>query len=213
MNEPHNVTASTNRFSQMDAGAARVDPFPRFAAVLERAVKTGMRDPNAMCLATVDAEGRPSTRMVLLKDWSPDGFVFYTNLESRKAQDLAANPHVSLTLYWRELEQQVQICGSARQVSDATADAYFATRARGSQLGAWASRQSRPLRGLAALLTDVAKLELRYLGRDVPRPPFWSGFLVVPESIEFWVAGPFRLHDRTLYERQHDGWRVTKLYP
>lgn len=196
-----------------DASSGESDPFARFAKVFGKAIDAGMSDPNAMCLATVDAAGRPSTRMVLLKEWSHDGFVFYTNLESRKGRELTGNPHVSLTFFWRELEQQVHIRGVASPVTDDTADAYFASRPRGSQLGAWASRQSRPLPGLSSLLADVAKLEMKYLARKVPRPAHWSGFRVVPEAIEFWVAGPFRLHDRTLFERTATGWSVTKLYP
>lgn len=172
-----------------------------------------MRDPNAMCLATVDLAGRPSTRMVLLKSCDERGFVFYTNLESRKGADLRVNPNVSLTFYWRELNRQVHVRGRIEPVGAAEADEYFATRPRGSQLGAWASRQSRPLPSRTALLAEVARVEMRYLTSSVPRPPFWSGFRVVPAEIEFWVAGPFRLHRRTLFTRAAAGWTVTPLYP
>lgn len=191
------------------------DPIELFGAIIKKAAATGMRDPNAMCLSTVDAAGQPSARMVLLKAHDARGFVFYTNLESRKGAEIAANPQVSLTFYWRELEQQIMVRGRAEPVSEAEADAYFATRPRLSQLGAWASHQSRPLPGRISLVAQVAKLEARYLGTDVPRPPHWSGYRVVPAEIEFWVSGRFRLHDRTLYQRDAsaDGWRITKLYP
>ena len=190
------------------------EPFERFREILAAAEATGMKDPNAMIVASVDAEGQPSTRAVLLKGFDERGFVFYTNLESRKGREILGNPRVSLSFYWRELGKQVVVRGSAEQVSDTEADAYFASRPRTSQLGAWASQQSRPLPGgRAHLLAEVARLEARYLGRPVPRPPHWSGFRVVPIWIEIWVSGAFRLHDRTAYERVSEGWRVTQLYP
>ncbi len=170
------------------------DPFSRFRDVFDEAAATGMTDPNAMILSTVASDGRPSSRAVLLKDFDERGFVFYTNLESRKGRDISDRPDVCLIFYWRELNKQVRIEGRAEQVSDEEADAYFATRPRGSQLGAWASRQSRPLKSRAELLAAVAKFEARFLVR-VPRPPHWSGYRVVPEYFEFWVAGAFRLHD------------------
>ena len=188
------------------------DPFVRFAEVFARAEATGIRDPNAMVLSSVDGAGRPSSRVVLLKGFDARGFVFYTNFESRKGCEILANPNVSLNFFWRELDQQVRVEGEASQVSDEEADAYFASRPRGSQLGAWASQQSRPTSGRAELLAAVAKVELRYPG-SVPRPPHWSGFRVVPRAVEFWVAGSFRLHDRTLYERGPEGWTLTKLFP
>lgn len=189
------------------------EPFARFREVYEEAVATGMVDPNAMTLSTVDPSGQPSSRVVLLKSFDESGFVFYTNFESRKGREILGNPRVSLGFYWREVGKQVIVLGTAERVSDEEADAYFATRPRGSQLGAWASQQSRPLPGRAHLLAEVAKLEARWLGRPVPRPPQWSGFRVVPHWIEIWVAGAFRLHDRTAYERVPAGWRVSKLYP
>ena len=188
------------------------DPIARFAEVFERAEATGMRDPNAMVLGSVDAEGRPSSRVVLLKDFDDRGFVFYTNFESRKGLEILANPAVSLLFFWRDLDQQVRIEGDASQVSDEEADAYFASRARGSQLGAWASLQSQPMSGRAELLARVAKVEAKHLGK-VPRPPHWSGFRVAPRRIEFWVAGKFRLHDRTQYDRTDNGWTHQTLYP
>jgi len=189
------------------------DPFERFRAVFDEALASGMENPNAMVLATVSADGRPSSRVVLLKGFDERGFAFYTNLESRKGLELAGNPQVSLNFYWRELGRQVEIRGTAERVSDGEADVYFASRPRGSQLGAWASRQSRPMASRAELMAAVAKIEARYLGRAIPRPSHWSGFRVVPSSFEFWVAGTFRLHKRTLFERSSDGWRSRLLFP
>ena len=188
------------------------DPFARFEGVFDRALATGMANPNAMVVSSVDGDGRPSSRAILLKGFDRRGFVFYTNLESRKGREILANPHVALHFYWRELDEQIRIEGVAERVSDEEADAYFATRSRGSQLGAWASRQSRPMKSRAELLAAVAKVEARYLGK-IPRPPHWSGFRVVPDRFEFWVAGRFRLHDRTVYERDGGGWKTQKLYP
>jgi pyridoxamine 5'-phosphate oxidase len=185
----------------------------RFREVYEAAVAKGIPEPNAMTLSTVDGAGQPSSRVVLLKDFDERGFVFYTNLESRKGREILGNPKVSLSFWWRELGRQVVVLGTAEPVSDAEADAYFATRPRGSQLGAWASRQSRPMPGRAHLIAEVARLEAKHLGRPVPRPPHWSGLRVVPHWIEFWVSGLFRLHERTVYEREGEGWRVTTLYP
>jgi pyridoxamine 5'-phosphate oxidase len=193
---------------------AEREPFDRFREVYEEAAAAGMADPDAMVVSTLDAAGgQPSSRVVLLKGFDERGFVFYTNFESRKGREITAHPKVSLNFYWREVGKQVVVLGAAERVSDEEADAYFATRPRGSQLGAWASRQSRPLPGRAHLLAEVARLEARYLGRPVPRPPHWSGFRVVPTWIEIWVSGPFRLHDRTAYERVPGGWRVMKLFP
>lgn len=190
------------------------EPFARFREVLDEAVATGMPDPNAVVVSSVDSSGQPSSRVVLLKSFDERGFVFYTNLESRKGREILAHPQVSLSFWWRELGRQVAVLGTAGQVDDAEADAYFATRHRSSQLGAWASQQSRPLPGgRAHLLAEVARFEVRYFGRPVPRPPHWSGFRVVPHWIEFWVSGAFRLHDRTVYERIEQGWRVTQRYP
>ncbi len=188
------------------------DPFVRFAEVFEKAQATGIKDPNAMVLSSVDELGRPSSRVVLLKGFDDRGFVFYTNFESRKGREILANGEVCLNFFWRELEQQVRVQGRAQQVSDEEADAYFASRPRGSQLGAWASQQSRPTSGRAELLAAVAKVELRY-PLTVPRPPHWSGFRVAPRVVEFWVAGTFRLHDRTVYEREEGCWNISKLFP
>ena len=191
----------------------RRDPFARFTALLEQAVALGIKNPNAMALATVGPDGSPSTRQVLLKQVDESGFVFYTNRDSRKGRQLALNPRASLNFYWRELGRQVQIEGLVEPVSDAEADAYFATRDRGSQLGAWASRQSQPLRSRAALVAEVAELEREYARRKVPRPPFWSGYRLVPHYFEFWSEGASRLHDRIAFERTARGWRIRRLYP
>lgn len=189
------------------------EPFARFNEFLSEAEATGMSNPNAMVVSTVDPEGQPSSRVVLLKGFDERGFVFYTNYESRKGQEILGHPKVSLNFYWRQLDKQVVVLGTAERVSDEEADAYFATRPRGSQLGAWVSQQSRPLPSRAHLVTEVARLEAHYLGRTIPRPPHWSGFRVVPHWIELWISGAFRLHDRTVYERVPEGWKVTKRYP
>jgi pyridoxamine 5'-phosphate oxidase len=189
------------------------EPFLRFREIFDRAVKSGMSDPDAMVLSTVDAQGQPSSRVVLLKSFDERGFVFFTNLESRKGRDLRGNPRVSLSFFWRELSRQVVVLGQAQAVSGEEADEYFASRRRVSQLGAWVSQQSRPLPSRGHLLAEVAKLEARYLGRPVPRPPHWSGWRVDPTWIELWEAGAFRLHHRTAYERAGSGWRVSTLYP
>ncbi|HYU32180.1 MAG TPA: pyridoxamine 5'-phosphate oxidase [Thermoanaerobaculia bacterium] len=190
------------------------EPFARVREVLDEAAATGITDPHAMVVSSVDAAGQPSSRVVLLKSFDERGFVFYTNLESRKGREVLAQPRVSLSFWWRELGKQVVVLGTAGQVDDAEADAYFATRPRTSQLGAWASQQSRPLAGgRAHLLAEVARCEAQFFGRPVPRPPHWSGLRVVPHWIELWVSGPFRLHDRTVYERVGEAWRVTQRYP
>ncbi len=192
---------------------AAEDPIERFREIFEEAKATGIDDPNAMDVSTVDAEGRPSARQVLLKDFDERGFVFYTNFESRKGTEIQGNPNVSLNFYWRETRKQVIVRGRAEPVSGEEADAYFATRSRTSQLGAWASHQSRPLKNRAQLMARVAKYEAKYLTGAVPRPPHWSGFRVVPSTIELWIAGAFRLHDRVFYERTEGGWTATRLNP
>ncbi len=189
------------------------DPFEQFRDWFAEAERTEPNDPNAMTLASATPEGVPSARMVLLKDWDARGFVFYTNLESRKGDELKANPHAALLFHWKSLRRQVRIEGPVEPVSDAEADTYYASRPRLSRIGAWASQQSRPLPGRGALLKRVAKYEAMHLGERVPRPEFWSGCRVVPERIEFWQDMPFRLHDRTVFVRSAAGWDVVKLYP
>jgi pyridoxamine 5'-phosphate oxidase len=185
----------------------------RFNECMEAAIRADEIEPTAMCLSTVRDDGGVSSRMVLLKDWDETGFVFYTNLESVKGRQLAANPAASLVFHWKTLEQQVRVEGRAEPVSDEEADAYFASRGRGSQLGAWASDQSRPMSGRGELLKRVAAVEARHVGRPVPRPPHWSGFRVVPEMIEFWYGRRSRLHDRYRFELAAGSWSRVRLFP
>lgn len=179
------------------------DPFAAFSAWLHEADQSEPRVPDAMQIATVDPSGRPRVRTVLLKSHGPDGFVFYTNLHSRKGRDLARNPHLSAVLHWKSLERQVVIDGHVEPVSEAEADAYFASRPRGSRVGAWASQQSQPVGSREDLLAAVAAAEARFDGRDdIPRPPHWSGFRIVPTRIEFWQGRADRLHERTVFTRE-----------
>lgn len=190
------------------------DPIARFEAALRNAEARKMPQANAMALATVDDDGRPSVRMVLLKGTDERGFVFYTNLGSRKARELTSNPVASLCFHWAELEEQVRVEGDVVPVSDEEADAYFASRNRGSQIGAWASKQSQPLAARSELEKALADVEARFEGKPVTRPPFWSGFLVKPRVIEFWYGKPDRLHERVVYTRAADGsWTTQALYP
>lgn len=189
------------------------DPFARFADWFAAAQASEPNDPNAMALATATPNGRPGVRIVLLKAWDATGFVFYTNLDSRKGSELASNPQVQLGFHWKSLRRQVRINGRAQRVSEAEADAYFATRPRASQLGAWASDQSRPLADRAAFEARLAEATARFAGTAVPRPPYWSGFRVVPTGIEFWQDRDFRHHERELFTRDGDGWTSGLLYP
>ncbi|HYR18711.1 MAG TPA: pyridoxamine 5'-phosphate oxidase [Myxococcales bacterium] len=195
---------------------AQDDPLQRFLALLERAKATPqIVEPTAMTLATVSAGGHPSARVVLLKDADEDGLVFYTNLDSRKGREALARPDVALLFWWGPLESQVRFEGRAERVGDDEADAYFATRARGSQLGAWASAQSRPIGSRAELEAKLAEVTEKFEGMPVPRPPHWSGLRVKPLSIEFWRNRPNRLHERELYTREKPGapWSVQLLNP
>jgi pyridoxamine 5'-phosphate oxidase len=186
-----------------------------FADLLDRAREAGDPEPGAMTLATCDAQGRVSARIVLLKGVDAHGFRFFTNRLSAKGEQLAAHPGVALCFHWKTLPGQVQVRveGRADPLSDAESDAYFATRSRGSQVGAWASRQSRELPDRATFEARIAEIEQRFAGREVPRPPHWGGYLVVPDRIEFWYGADFRLHERILYERAGDGWSRRLLYP
>lgn len=190
-----------------------LDPIARFAKIFEQAKKIVTPEPAAVTLATAGADGKPSARIVLLKGFDERGFVFYTNLESKKGKELQANPFAALCFYFPPLYQQVRVEGRVEQVSDAEADAYFATRPHGSQIGAWASKQSASLASREQLETDFKTVEEKFAGREVPRPPFWSGFRLIPERIEFWESRENRLHDRTAYSRQNGEWKIEKLYP
>jgi pyridoxamine 5'-phosphate oxidase len=191
------------------------EPLELFREWFAQAKAHEPHDPEAMALATVDAQGLPDVRMVLLKHVDHEGFVFYTNLESAKGEELAANPLAALCFHWKSLRRQIRVRGPVTRVSDAEADAYFATRAKDSQIGAWASRQSRPLEGRFALEKEVARFAAKYALSTVPRPPHWSGFRVQPLSIEFWRDRLFRLHERIRYSREApgDSWKVDHLFP
>ncbi len=189
------------------------DPHSLFDAWFAEARLSEPNDAEAMALATADGEGRPSVRMVLLKGHDRAGFVFYTNLDSRKGGELAANPHAALLFHWKSLRRQVRIEGPVEPVSAGEADAYFASRGRDSQLGAWASEQSRPLAARAEFEARYEAVRARFDGGDVPRPPRWSGFRLVPDRIEFWIDRAHRLHERRLFERSGEGWREGLLYP
>ena len=189
------------------------DPHRLFEAWMAEAEASEPNDPNAMTVATVGADGQPSARIVLLKGRDPKGFVFYTNLESNKGQDIAANPRAALLFHWKTLGRQIRIQGSVTPVSTEEANAYFASRDRMSRIGAWASEQSRPLGSQAELKTRVQETLERFAGQEPPRPAHWSGLRVAPERIEFWRNGAYRLHDRIVYTAAGGGWSVQRLFP
>jgi pyridoxamine 5'-phosphate oxidase len=198
----------------MPAGAPlATSPFDQFRDWMAAAEKSEPNDPNAMSVATSSLDGCPSVRIILLKGMDERGFVFYTNKESRKGDELLANPNVALLFHWKSLQRQVRIEGTVEDVTDAEADAYYASRLRISRLGAWASAQSRPLEKRTILEERLAEADRRYPD-EIPRPSYWSGYRVLPEAFEFWQDMPYRLHDRTIYRQSPDGaWEQTKLFP
>jgi len=202
-------TPLTNDFTEAS------EPFALFRDWLADAERSEPNDPNAVALATVDEQGLPDVRMVLLKSHGDDGFVFYTNFESAKGREILGRPKAAMCFHWKSLRRQVRVRGPVEIVSDAEADAYYATRARGSRIGAWASKQSRPLESRFALEKAVAEYTARYAIGAIPRPPHWSGFRIRPVAIEFWHDRPFRLHDRVQFAREtpESGWTKTRLYP
>ncbi|GGA76892.1 pyridoxine/pyridoxamine 5'-phosphate oxidase [Brucella endophytica] len=191
------------------------EPFQLFATWLSDATKSEPNDANALALATVDENGMPNVRMVLLKGFDEHGFVFYTNYESQKGREILGQQKVAMCFHWKSLRRQVRVRGPVEQVSDSEADAYYASRPRGSRIGAWASKQSRPLESRFALEKAVAEYTARHAIGEIPRPPHWSGFRLKPVSIEFWHDRPFRLHDRVVFTREapEGGWEKTRLYP
>ena len=191
------------------------DPIARFASLYERVLATipASQNPTSMVVSSVSAEGRPSSRFVLLKEVDARGFVFYTNLHSRKGREIAQNPHVALCFYWPSLDEQVRVEGRAEAVTDEEADRYFASRPRESQIGAWASTQSEPLAAYEHLVRRVVEYAEKFGAGPVPRPPHWSGLRVVPDRIEFWRSRADRLHDRELYEKHAEGWSLHRLFP
>jgi pyridoxamine 5'-phosphate oxidase len=193
---------------------ASPEPIAQFRRWFDEALAADLHEPNAMTLATATPDGRPSARVVLLKGFDERGFVFYTSYEGRKGRELEDNPRCALVFYWGELERQVRVEGGASRVSEKESDGYFGSRPRGSRLGAWASEQSRPVGGREVLEERLRSLEAEYEGREVPRPPFWGGYRVEPEIIEFWQGRENRLHDRLVYRRSEEGgWRRERLQP
>lgn len=193
---------------------SKTDPVEAFARLFEAARESEAGDATAFALATVDTRGRPAVRTVLLKAFDESGFVFYTNHGSRKARELATDPCAALCFHWHSIGRQVRIEGQVERATEAESDAYFATRSRGSQAGAWVSRQSDPLPSRRKLVGDYLKLRARFVGRPIPRPDFWGGYRLVPESIEFWSTKAYRLHDRFLFTRREGGgWTLQQLYP
>jgi pyridoxamine 5'-phosphate oxidase len=189
------------------------DPFKKFGNWFAAAESAEPNDPNAMTVATVGEGGRPAARILLLKAWDEAGFVFFGNLGSRKAREMHGNQHVALLFHWKSLQRQVRIEGSVAQVDGATADAYFATRPRVSQIGAWASRQSEPLASREVFEDRLREVEARFTGQPVPRPEFWSGWRLTPDYFEFWQGIDFRLHDRLVFSRKGDSWETGRLFP
>ena len=204
---------SQDTHSPLHADSLTQSPFALFHEWFEEAKTTEINDPDAMALASVDANGQPSVRVVLLKEWSEEGFVFYTNYESRKAGELLASGKAAFTMHWKSLRRQVRVVGAVEQVPAAQSDAYFASRHRGSRVGAWASQQSQPLATRQILADRVAEFDAKFAD-DVPRPDHWGGFLIRPAEIEFWADGAYRLHDRFRFTKDDQGaWQAARLYP
>ena len=205
--------SGTHEHGPLERSDLDPDPIVQFHRWLAAADAAGVPLANAIALATADASGAPSVRHVLLRGITDEGFVFFTNISSRKGRELEANPRASFTVLWRELDRQVCVRGSVTDLPSASSDAYFATRARDAQLGAWASRQSEPMAERTELERRLGETAERFDGGDVPRPPFWGGYLLTPDDIEFWQGQPFRLHDRFRYARDGDAWTIERLYP
>jgi len=209
------MTSGPSDPAQTDEVFTTQDPFALFDEWMQLAQKKELNDASAMALATVDADGMPDVRMVLLKEWGPAGFIFYTNLESAKGEELLGQPKAAFCFHWKSLRRQIRLRGTITQVSDEEADAYFQSRAKDSQIGAWASRQSRPLESRFELEKEVARYAAKYALSKVERPPHWSGFRLEPLSIEFWRDRPFRLHDRLVFKRDNadTNWTTSHLFP
>jgi pyridoxamine 5'-phosphate oxidase len=201
------IGLTTDDFTQED------EPFALFATWLKDAEASEINDPNAVALATVDADGLPNVRMVLLKGFDVRGFVFYTNFESQKGQEILGQKKAAMCFHWKSLRRQIRLRGEVEVVSDEEADEYYQSRPLGSRIGAWASKQSRPLEGRFALEKAVAEYTAKYALGNVPRPPHWSGFRIIPQSIEFWHDRKFRLHDRIEFRRDGEGWSKVRMYP
>ena len=197
----------------LDSADVSVDPVVQFRQWFDAALSAGLPEPNAMHLSTITADGHPDGRIVLLKDVSETGFVFYTNYESRKGRELTDHPFASLTFFYPELERQIRIEGRVEKVSAGESDAYFSSRPRGSQIGAWVSHQSEVIENRDVLETRQHELEVRFAGQPVPRPPYWGGFRVVPTALEFWQGRPSRLHDRIRYRLENGSWLIERLSP
>lgn len=189
------------------------DPFEQFGRWMDEAIAAEVPEPTAMCLSTANSDGRPSSRMVLLKGFDSDGFVFYTNYNSHKGRELAENPFAAITFFWPELERQIRITGCTSKVSAEESDEYFKSRPYTSRLGAWASDQSEPIESKTVLVTKAAKLAIKYAAGSVPRPPHWGGYRIVPDTIEFWQGRPSRLHDRICYTLKDSEWTIVRLSP
>jgi pyridoxamine 5'-phosphate oxidase len=215
MNEPYDVAALRQEYSAHGLPRRDLDPDPirQFANWFTAAIEAGIAEVNAMTLATVSPDNRPAARVVLLKDYSHDGFVFYTNYHSEKGRHLAKNAHVALVLHWKELERQIRIEGTARKNSREESKRYFHSRPLGSQLGAWASHQSEVIDARRILEARLAEMEQRFAGKEVPAPPHWGGYVVRPDVMEFWQGRPNRLHDRFRYTRESEGWQLDRLAP